>query len=95
MRIKNLSQLKRVFASGAEYRIIEHYVRPECNGQVRKINKVQTNGFYSVVKDNPDHRYSKANHGLGSWCAYGKASEWKFTENTCILDGVFEIEVLG
>ena len=33
MRIKNLSQLKRVFASGAEFRIIEHYVRPECNVQ--------------------------------------------------------------
>ncbi len=100
MKIKNLSQLKRIFATGAEFRIIEHYVRPECNGQVRKINKTQTNGFYSVVKDNPENKYSRANHGLGSWCEYGKASEWTFVEHadksyTCILAGTFEIEVLG
>lgn len=99
MRIINLSQLKKAFASGHDFKIIEHFNRPECNGQIRHINKLQTNGFYSVVKDDPYNRWSKANGGLGAWCEYGKASEWTFTEKcggiwTATLAGTFEIQVL-
>lgn len=99
MEIKNLSQLKKSIKIGTEFHIIEHYVRPEYNGQTRKISKVQTNGFYSIIKSEPEHKCSKANNGLGVWCSYGKASDWLFTEHsngnyTCILSGVFEIEVL-
>lgn len=99
MKITNLSQLKKALQPGTEFKIIEHFVRPECNGQIRIISKAQTNGFYSVVKNDPDSKYSKANGGMGSWCEYGKAAEWLFTEHfdnvyTCILAGTFEIEVL-
>lgn len=99
MRIINLSQLKKALASGHDFKIIEHFVRPECNGQIRSVNKMQTNGFYSVVKNDPDNRYSKANRGFGSWCEFGKAAEWLFTEKcggiwTATLAGVFEIQVL-
>lgn len=99
MRIINLSQLKKAFASGHDFKIIEHFNRPECNGQIRHINKLQTNGFYSVVKDDPDNRWSKANGGLGAWCEFGKAAEWTFTEKcgdiwTATLAGTFEIQVL-
>lgn len=99
MKITNLSQLKKALQPGAEFKIIEHYVRPECNGQIRVINKTQTNGFYSVVKNDPDSKYSKANGGMGSWCKFGKAAEWLFTEKyggiwTAALAGTFEIQVL-
>lgn len=99
MKIQNLSQLKKAFASGHDFKIIEHFNRPECNGQIRHITKLQTNGFYSVVKDDPDDSWSKANDGLGTWCEFGKAAEWLFVEWadgvwTCTLEGCFEIEVL-
>lgn len=99
MCVKNLSQLKKAFESGHDFKIIEHFVRPECNGQIRHINKLQTNGFYSVVKGDPENRFSKANRGLGSWCEYGKAADWTFTEKfggiwTATLAGTFEIQVL-
>ena len=99
MKITNLSQLKKALQEGAEFKIIEHYVRPECNGQIRIVKKRQTNGFYSVVKGDPDNRFSKANGGMGSWCEFGKASEWTFVEHvdnvyTCIFAGTFEIEIL-
>lgn len=71
MKVQNLSQLKKAFASGHDFKIIEHFNRPECNGQIRHITKLQTNGFYSVIKDDPDNRWSKANDGLGAWCEFG------------------------
>lgn len=99
MKITNLSQLKKTLKPGAEFLIIEHFIRPEHTGEIRKITKAQTNGFYSVVKNDPDNRISKANGGLGSWCDYGKAANWTFAEHagniyTCTLAGVFEIQVL-
>lgn len=37
MRIINLSQLKKAFASGHDFKIIEHFNRPECNGQTGRM----------------------------------------------------------
>ena len=99
MNIRNLSQLKKAFADGHEFKIIEHFNRPECNGQIRQITKLQTNGFYSVVKGEPGNRWSMANDGKGAWCEFGKTANWLFTEKangvfTCTLIGCFEIEIL-
>lgn len=81
MNIKNLSQLKRAFQNGCTFKIVSHN-RPECVGEVRKITKVQTNGFYSRVED-PEHRTFTANNGLGFWCEFGKASDWNFNGKSC------------
>lgn len=84
--IKNLSQLKRAIREGKAFRVIEHYVRPGYSGQLRKPGKVQTNGFYSKVADNPLHVVNGANGCEGTYMAYGKASDWRFWEDgTCTL----------
>jgi len=85
MEIKNLAQLKRAIQSGAPFKILKHYVRPDFEGQVRKPNVIQTNGFYSVILDDPDHAVSKSNGGKGSWLDYGKASDWSFENGVCKL----------
>ena len=83
MEIKNLAQLKREIQAKRPFEIVRHYVRPEFEGQIRKPNVIQTNGFYSVILDDPDHHISQANGQKGSWIDYGKASDWAFEDGLC------------
>lgn len=85
MEIKNLSQLKKAIAAKTPFTITRHFIRPECDGQKRVPNAIQTNGFYSIVKDDPDHPISKSNGGKGFWLAYGKATDWTFQDGACTL----------
>lgn len=78
MIIKNLAQLKRVIADRAEYTIVKHYMKPHLTGTRRVPTKIQTNGYYSVVPNEPTHEVSMANGGLGYMNWYRKASDWKF-----------------
>ena len=82
MVIKNLAQLKRAIEARTPFLIVEHYVHPETVGQIRVPNVVQTNGFYSVVRDEPNNPINLYNNHKGSWMAYGKASEWMFEGDT-------------
>lgn len=81
--IKNLSQLKKAINNGASFKIIEHYIHPEYTGQIRKPNIIQTNGFYSIVPNDPKNEVTEANNGKGSWFEYGKVSDWKFENGIC------------
>ena len=77
MHIKNLSQLKRALVSGAEFEITQH-CRPEYIGQLRKVNISNTQGFYSIVPNDPRSKVSTANCGKGSWLSWRKSSFWSF-----------------
>lgn len=98
MKIKNLSQLKRAIKSGCKFIVRKHYIKPEYEGQVRKPNVVQTNGFYSIEDGKPDSVVTLANRGKGSWIEYGKASDWTFENGICKQSfrekGVWEIEFI-
>lgn len=98
MEIKNLSQLKRAIKEGHNFIIRKHYIRPEYEGQIRKPNVVQTNGFYSIEYEKPDSKITLANNGKGSWIEYGKAADWKFEDGVCkqYLRGnaIWEIEII-
>lgn len=83
MEIKNLAQLKRAIQAKQPFEIVRHYVRPDFEGQVRKPNVIQTNGFYSVILDHPEHPVSQFNGQKGSWIEYGKASDWMFENGLC------------
>lgn len=83
MDIKNLSQLKKAIKSGNKFIIRKHCVRPEYEGQIRKPNVIQTNGFYSIEDGKPDSKVTLANKGKGSWTEYGRASDWKFENGVC------------
>ena len=85
MTINNLSQLKKAINSGSRFEIVEHYIKPEHTGEIRKPTKAQTNGFYSVIDGDPEHPVSMANYGKGYWIEYGKASGWKFENGVCCL----------
>lgn len=96
--INNLSQLKKTISNGAMFNIIKHYIKPEYTGQIRKPNKIQTNGFYSIVPEEPENPVTKANGGKGSWIEYGKASDWTFENGICTQyhhgRAIWEIQVI-
>lgn len=94
MDIKNLAQFKRAINERKQFEIVKHCRFPEWVGQVRVPNVVQTNGFYSVIPNEPNHKVSMFNDGMGSWLAYGKASEWKFENGTCELNGIWAIRFI-
>lgn len=83
MEIKNLTQLKKAISAGTCFIIQRHYLKPEYTGQIRKPNKIQTNGFYSVVLGKPEDEVSRANAEKGSWFGYGKAKDWAFEDGLC------------
>ena len=91
--IKNLAQLKRALKEGHHFKIIDH-IRKECVGEERKPTKVQTNVFYSANVNASQEEIDKINGGLGAWLDFGKASDWKFENGLCTLEGVWTIQVI-
>ena len=63
LHIKNLADLKRHIRLGTELVATAHQYHPDIVGLTRVVTKVQTNGFYSKIKDQPDHKWSTCNHG--------------------------------
>ena len=51
LRIKNLADLKRHIRLGTELVATAHQYPPDIVGLTRVVTKVQTNGFYSKIKD--------------------------------------------
>ena len=82
LRIKNLADLKRHIRLGTELVATAHQYHPDIVGLTRVVTKVQTNGFYSKIKDQPDHKWSTCNHGLGFWSPFTKAGAYHFTDST-------------
>ena len=63
--IKNLSQLKKSLKVGTRFQITGH-CRLEYIGQLREVTVANTQGFYSVLPNEPDSKTSKCNGGRGS-----------------------------
>jgi|GEM_PF-1015077 TRAG family protein len=82
LHIKNLADLKRHIRLGTELVATAHQYHPDIVGLTRVVTKVQTNGFYSKIKDQPDHKWSTCNHGLGFWSPFNKAGAYHFTDST-------------
>ena len=80
----NLAQLKKELKAGPKFEIIGH-CRPECVGEIRRVTLVNTQGFYSVVDGQPEHRLSTANNGRGSFLGWSKAPFWSFQNGTCAI----------
>ena len=85
--VKNLAELKRLIRPGAELLITEHSKHPDIAGLIRVVTKVQTNGFYSKIKDQPDHPWSRYNNGKGGVSYFEKAKNYIFDgPNITVLD---------
>lgn len=78
LQIKNLTDLKRHIKLGTEIVATSHQYHPDIVWLTRVVTKVQTNGFYSKIKDQPDYKWSTCNHGSGFWSPYSKASAYRF-----------------
>lgn len=81
-RIKNLAELKRLIKPGTEIKALTHACHPEIAGLTRIVTDVQTNGFYSKIKDDPKHKYSNCNYGKGFYSPFEKASFYEFDDTT-------------
>lgn len=84
--IKNLNQMKKAIAAGRKFRIINHYIHEDYTGQIRKPNVIQTNGFYSIVENDPNGRIFDLNFGKGIWHEYGKAKDYEFTDKSILIN---------
>lgn len=89
LEIHSLAALKRAIKPGTEIIATYHSKHPDTVGLVRVVTEVQTNGFYSKIKDQPDHKYSDCNHGRGFRTDYEKASYYQFDGTTVrVLDAM-------
>ena len=87
LRIKNLAELKRCIRPGTELVATSQSKHPALVGLVRVVTEVQTNAYYSVVKDQPSHQYSTCNYGKGFRSDFEKASNYLFEGTTIkVLD---------
>lgn len=77
--IKNLADLKRHITVGAEIETSYHWKHPDLVALTRVVTKVQTNGFYCKIKDQPQHRWSVCNNGEGIFSDFQKAETYRFT----------------
>lgn len=75
--MKSLAELKRRLKAGCEFEITAH-CRVDCVGEIRKITKADTQGFYSILPAEPDNSMNRGNGGLGSWLGWSKAVFWHF-----------------
>lgn len=85
LRIKNLAELKRTIQPGVEMLTTSHAYHPDIVRLTRQVTKVQTVGFYSVIKNQPNHKYSACNQGKGFFTPFEKAPAYIFDGDTITL----------
>ena len=75
---KSLAELKRFIRPGVELKTVSHANHADMVGLTRVVTTVQTVGFYSKIKDQPEHPFSTCNHGKGFYTDFGKAGNYIF-----------------
>lgn len=78
LQISSLAELKRCIQPGMELEVSYHSKHPGLVGLRRVVTKVQSNAYFTVVKDQPEHRYSDCNDGRGFRSDIEKASCYRF-----------------
>ena len=100
--MKTFSQLKKDLHVGVLVKTINNYIKPERNGQVRKIAKVQSNAiaFELPIEEQKPNLWGQVQ--TMSWLWWDKASCYEYDENIFkvyhftdanekILDFIYEI----
>ena len=103
LQIKSLAELKRIIQPGTEFAALTHKNHPDIAGLVRVVTEVQSNAYYSVVKDQPEHPFSTCNYGKGFRSDFEKAGCYLFDGSTIkVLDSrrkdgsmLYEMEIYG
>lgn len=101
--MKTFSQLKKDIKVGTTITTILNNIRPEKNGQIRKIGKVQTNAIAFEIPLEEQKRDIFGNIQTLSWLWWDKASNYEYDGNTFkvyhidkrtnerVLDFIYEI----
>ena len=79
---KSLAELKRFIRPGVEFKTVSHANHADMVGLTRVVTTVQTVGFYSKIKGQPEHPFSTCNHGKGFYTDFGKAGKYIFDGTT-------------
>ena len=79
---KSLAELKRFIRPGVEFKTVSHAKHADMVVLTRVVTTVQTVGFYSKIKDQPEHPFSTCNHGKGFYTDFGKAGNYIFDGTT-------------
>ena len=79
---KSLAELKRFIRPGVEFKTVSHANHADMVGLTRVVTTVQTVGFYSKVKDQPNSRFSTDNGGKGFRTDFAKADAYIFDGTT-------------
>ena len=82
MPLKSLAELKRAIKPGVEVVATYHANHPALVGVRRIVTKVQTNGFFSKIKDPTDPNCEKYNEDRGFRSDYYKAGLYSFDGDT-------------
>ena len=75
---KSLAELKRFIRPGVELKTVNHANHADMVGLTRVVTTVQTVGFYSKIKEQPEYPFSTCNHGKGFYTDFGKAGNYIF-----------------
>lgn len=101
--MKTFTQLKKDIKAGVTIKTILNIIRPEKNGQVRKVGKVQTNAIAFEIPKEEQKRDIFGNIQTLSWLWWDKASNYEYNGNIFkvyhtdkrtnerILDFIYEI----
>ena len=88
---KSLAELKRFIRPGVEFKTVSHANHADMVGLTRAVTTVQTVGFYSKIKDQPEHPFSTCNHGKGFYTDFGKAGNYIFDSTTVKVKDMYRI----
>lgn len=101
--MKTFSQLKKDLQAGTQVKTLLNNIRPEKNGQVRRIGKVQTNAIAFEIPENEQKTNLWGETQTLSWLWWDKASNYEYDGNTFkvyhtdkrtnerVLDFIYEI----
>ena len=87
---KSLAELKRFIRPGVEFKTVSHANHADMVGLTRVVTTVQTVGFYSKIKDQPEHPFSTCNHGKGFYTDFGKAGNYIFDGTTVKVKDILQ-----
>lgn len=79
---KSLAELKRFIRPGVEFKTVSQTNHADMVGLTRVVTTVQTVGFYSKIKDQPNSRFSTDNGGKGFRTDFAKADAYIFDGTT-------------
>jgi hypothetical protein len=95
VNMKTFSQLKRDMHEGVRVKTVLNNYKPERNGQIRKIAKVQTNAICFEIPQEEQHRDIFGNLQVLSYFWWDKASNYEYDGDTvkvfCSANGQKEL----